>query len=77
MQRKIILRLTKKSIESVRKYSKLPIFLYLLNSDLKLDIENVFTIKWDCNIEFDSDMFETQQDENFYINRKIKTYIAY
>ena len=66
------LEIAKKSIESIRKYSKLPIFLYLLNSDLKLDIENVFTIMWDCNIDFDSDMFEIQQDENFYINRKNK-----
>ena len=36
----------KKSIESVRKYSDLPIYLYLLNSDLKIDIPNTITINW-------------------------------
>ena len=62
----------KKSIESVRKYSKLPIFLYLLNSDLKLDIENVFTIRWNCDITIDENMYEVFENKNFYINRRNK-----
>ena len=44
--------IAKKSIESIRKYSDLPIYLYLLNSDLKLEIENTFTIKWECDVDF-------------------------
>ena len=64
--------IAKKSIESVRKYSNLPIFLYLLNSEKKLDIENTFTINWKCDIEIDNDMYEVFEDKNFYINRKNK-----
>lgn len=62
----------KKSIESVRKYSDLPIYVYLLNSDLKLDIENTFTIKWDCEISLDSSMYEVSGNKNFYIERRNK-----
>jgi autotransporter strand-loop-strand O-heptosyltransferase len=62
----------KKSIESVRKYTNLPIYLYLLNSDLKLDIENTITINWNCNINFDEEMYEVLENKNFYINRKNK-----
>ena len=57
----------KKSIESVRKYSDLPIYLYLLNSDLKCEIENVFTIKWECDITLNDEMYEKFEDNNFYI----------
>ena len=64
--------ITKKSIESVKKYTNLPIYLYLLNSDLKLDIENTITINWKCNINFDEEMYEVLENKNFYINRKNK-----
>ena len=62
----------KKSIESVRKYSDLPIYLYLLNSDLKCEIENVFTIKWECDITLNDEMYEKFEDNNFYIERRNK-----
>ena len=32
--------------KSIRTFSDLPIFVYLLNSDLKVDIENTTTINW-------------------------------
>ena len=64
--------IAKKSIESIRKHSDLPVYLYLLNSDLKLEIENTFTIKWECDVDFDSDMFESFENKNFYINRRNK-----
>lgn len=62
----------KKSIESIRKYSKLPIYLYLLNSDLKLNIENVFTINWECDIRIEPEMYEIYENKNFYIERRNK-----
>jgi len=62
----------KKSIESIRKYSKLPIYLYLLNSDLKLNIENVFTINWECDIRIEPEMYEFSDNKNFYIERRNK-----
>ena len=64
--------IAKKSIESVRKHSDIPIYLYLLNSDLKLDLENVFTIRWNCDITIDNDMYEVFENKNFYINRRNK-----
>jgi hypothetical protein len=35
--------------KSIRTFSDLPIFVYLLNSDLKVDIKNVTTINWKSN----------------------------
>lgn len=66
------LEIAKKSIKSIRKYSNLPIYLYLLNSDLILDIENTHTINWKCDIDIDSEMYEVFENKNFYINRKNK-----
>ena len=63
--------IAKKSIESVRKYTDLPIYLYLLNSDLKLDLENVFTISWNCDITIDDNMYEVFENKNFYINMEV------
>ncbi len=62
----------KKSVESVRKYSNLPIYVYFLNSELKLDIENTFTINWNCDIYLDPQMYEVLGNKNFYIERRNK-----
>lgn len=62
-----------KNIESIRKYSNLPIFLYLVNSNKKLDIKNTYVINWslkDLNDLTDRYVFEK---DNFYINRKNKS----
>ena len=66
------LDIVKTSIKSIREYSNLPIFVYTLNSYTNFDIDNVFVIRWDCDIEFDNDMYETISNNNFYINRKNK-----
>jgi autotransporter strand-loop-strand O-heptosyltransferase len=64
--------IAKKSIESIRKNTNLPVYLYLLNSDLKINIENVFTVRWDCDITLNDKMYEKLDDDNFYIERRSK-----
>ena len=64
--------IVKTSILSIREYSNLPIFVYTLNSYTNFNIENVFTVKWFCDIEFDNDMYEVISNNNFYINRRNK-----
>jgi autotransporter strand-loop-strand O-heptosyltransferase len=54
--------------KSIRTFSNLPIFVYLLNSDLKVDIENTKTINWEFNfsgIDDDKKSYVT----NYYIDR--------
>ena len=55
-------------IKSIRQYSNLPIYLYLINSDKKCDISNVTTIKWNLNTLNTTDNY-IQDGDNFYINR--------
>lgn len=54
--------------KSIRTFSNLPIYVYMLDSDLVVDVENVTTIKWVCNLNNDDNMYEIS-DSNFYINR--------
>lgn len=62
-----------KNIESIRKYSDLPIFLYLVNSNKKLNIKNTYVINWSLTELNDlTDRYIFEQD-NFYINRKNKS----
>jgi autotransporter strand-loop-strand O-heptosyltransferase len=56
-------------VKSIREFSTFPIFVYTINSDLVIDIENVTTVRWDCELPIDSNMYITN-DDNFYINRK-------
>lgn len=37
--------------ESIRKFSNIPILVYMLNSDRKIYVENTETIRWDCNVK--------------------------
>ncbi len=60
--------IVKKSVESVRQFSNLPIIVYMLNSDKQIDVENTITIKWVCDISESDNMFINEND-NFYINR--------
>lgn len=60
--------ISKSCIDSIRKWSDLPIYLYLMNSDKELDIENTYTINWKCDLETDEEMYKTV-GSNFYINR--------
>jgi len=36
--------------ESIRKVSKLPILVYILNSDRKISVDGTETIRWDCDV---------------------------
>ena len=53
--------------KSIRTFSKLPIFVYLLDSDLKVDVENTTTINWTSNL---SKITNNESSlENHYIDR--------
>ena len=56
--------------KSIREFSKLPIFVYLLNSDKKVDVANCTTVNWYYNSILSDNMYvNLKQNENFYINR--------
>jgi len=55
-------------IKSIREYSNLPIYLYLINSSKKYNTDNVTTIRWNIPLT-DSDDRYLIADKNFYINR--------
>jgi autotransporter strand-loop-strand O-heptosyltransferase len=59
-------------VKSLRTFSDLPIIVYLLGSDKKIDIENVTTVKWDLSSENDNNMY-LESSGNFYINRANKS----
>lgn len=42
--------IVKMAVKSLRTFSDLPIYVYLLDSDLKIDIENTTTINWTSNL---------------------------
>ena len=54
-------------VKSLREFSELPILVYLLDSDLKIDLPNVTTIRWDSNTSDTTSPNSTT--ENYYINR--------
>lgn len=54
--------------KSIRTFSELPIYVYMLDSDLIVNVKNTTTIKWVCNLENDSKMYQDSKT-NFYINR--------
>jgi len=60
--------------ESIRAFSDLPIYVYLLNCHKKVEIENTYTNLWDCDInaEEDEQMYNVGEDANFYVNRNSK-----
>lgn len=61
------------SARSVRAFSELPIYVYMLNSDRKVDVENTTTINWKVSLpKTDETMFRTE-GENFYIDRTNST----
>jgi autotransporter strand-loop-strand O-heptosyltransferase len=55
-------------IKSIRTFSNLPILVYLLDSDKKIEIENVTTINWNLSFVTDTEMYLNSLG-NFYINR--------
>jgi len=59
--------IVKSCVKSIREFSELPILVYLLDSDLKIDIPNVKTIRW--NSESSETTSPTSTKENYYIDR--------
>jgi hypothetical protein len=55
-------------IKSIRQYSNLPIYLYLINSNKKCNIAGVTTIKWDISFKEQKNNY-IEEGNNFYINR--------
>ena len=60
-------------VKSIREFSKIPILVYLINSNRVIDVENTTTIRWDCNLGQISDDLYVKNDENFYIKRENPT----
>lgn len=60
-------------VKSIREFSKLPIIVYLINSDKQIEVSNTKTIRWDCDIEDLSDKLYLKDEKNFYIDRKNPT----
>jgi len=60
--------IVKMACKSLRTFSKLPIFVYLLDSELKIDIENTTTINWQFNFSGVEDTSKLSSS-NFYIDR--------
>jgi autotransporter strand-loop-strand O-heptosyltransferase len=55
--------------KSIREFSSLPIFVYLINSDKKIEVENTKTINWSCDIGNINDNLYITSNDNFYIDR--------
>jgi autotransporter strand-loop-strand O-heptosyltransferase len=64
--------IVKKSIKSIRCYSNLPIFVYLIGSDYDFNYENVHVIKWDSPHAKISENAYQYEGNNFYIKRSEK-----
>jgi len=60
-------------VKSIREFSKIPILVYLINSNRVIDVENTTTIRWDCDLGQISDDLYIKNDENFYIRRENPT----
>lgn len=60
--------------KSIRTFSDLPIYVYLLNCHKKVDLENTYTKLWDCDIDIDDNesMYVGKDGDNFYVNRASK-----
>ena len=64
------LPIIKKTIKSIRSFSDLPIFVYLLNHHEEINQKNVFFKKWICDIRNQNEeLFNVEDNGNFYIDR--------
>jgi len=61
------------SARSIREFSELPIYVYMLNSDKKVDVENTTTINWKVLLENTNDSMYHSDGDNFYIDRTNST----
>ena len=56
--------------KSLSEFSKIPIIVYLLNSDKKINAPNTSTVRWDCEIGIISDNLYIKSENNFHILRE-------
>ena len=63
------LPIIKKTIKSIRSFSDLPIFVYLLNYFEEIDEKNVHVKKLICDIRKSEKLYENYEDGSFYIDR--------
>jgi hypothetical protein len=59
--------------KSIRQFSEVPIYVYMMNSDLTIDVDGTETIRWDCEVMLDESPRYSQHGTNFYINRANKS----
>ena len=59
---------------SIRTFSELPIYVYLLNCNLKVNITGTTSINWQCDIDIEENesMYVGKEGDNFYVNRASK-----
>lgn len=60
--------IAKKSVEAIRTFSDLPIYVYLLDFYETIDLKDVNTIFWKCDLTESENMYHINSD-NFLINR--------
>lgn len=66
--------IVEQSISSLRKYSQLPVYVYLVDCQYDFKISNVSTISWNIDLDkFDEEMY-LEDKENFYIKREDKRF---
>ena len=63
------LPIIKKAIKSIRLFSDLPIFVYLLNHYEEIDEKNVHVKTLICDIRKSNTLYEVNDDGSFYIDR--------
>lgn len=57
-------------VKSIRRYSAIPIIVYLINSDKKINVKDVMVVRWDCELDNLDESSYLSIDGNFYIDRK-------
>ena len=60
-------------VKSIRRYSGIPIIVYLINSNKKINVDDVTVIRWDCDIDQPDENSYLSVEGNFYIDRKNPT----
>lgn len=54
--------------KSIREFSQLPIIVYILDSNKKIDVSDCLTINWKYDTYLDNSMY-VEKNGNFYVNR--------
>lgn len=65
--------IVEKCAQSIRQFSDIPIYVYMMNSDIKISVEGTETIRWGCDVMEDESPRYSSHGSNFYINRSNKS----